>query len=125
MLIAEVLCGLAAAVCAALGLWSLTRPAEDVVAQPARWVAPTQLAAAVMLAAGAAVALAAPRPIALVLVSVSVAGAIGTIAAGSWQSARCALRREAIGCSGHCASCTLADCAAASITADVDRMGGQ
>jgi hypothetical protein len=37
-------------------------------------------------------------------------GAIGTVAAGSWQTARYALRREeaSAGCGGVCAACTLA-----------------
>jgi hypothetical protein len=79
-----------------------------------RSVAPPQLAAAIMLAAGGTVALAAPRNITLhvvgVCVGVCVAGAVGTVAAGSWQSARYALRREAAAasCGGECATCTLA-----------------
>ena len=59
-----------------------------------RSVAPPQLAAAVMLAAGGAVALAAPTGTALTVVCVCIVGAIGTVAAGSWQTARYALRRE-------------------------------
>ncbi|PRC61073.1 hypothetical protein C6A85_12885, partial [Mycobacterium sp. ITM-2017-0098] len=77
----------AAVVTAALGVWSLTRrPSVDFVQQVLRAVAPTQLAAAVMLAAGGVVALAADPTIALVALVVSVAGAIGTVAAGCWQS---------------------------------------
>jgi hypothetical protein len=51
MLIAAVLCLCAAVAIAALGLWLLTRPrtADDPVRQVLRAVAPTQLAAAVML----------------------------------------------------------------------------
>ncbi|EUA08134.1 hypothetical protein I546_5013 [Mycobacterium kansasii 732] len=75
-------------------------------------MAPTQFAAAVMLAAGGVVALAASASAALVVVIVCVAGALGTLAAGSWQSARYALRREAVrpdaaDCGGSCAGCTL------------------
>ncbi len=66
MLIAAVLCLCAAVATAGLGLWLLTRPvAADPVRQVLRAVAPTQLAAAVMLAAGGVVALsarAADRP---------------------------------------------------------------
>lgn len=105
----------AAGVLAAHGLWSLLRPvATDTPRLVMRSVAPPQLAAAVMLAAGGAVALAAPRNTALqvvgVCLGVCVAGAVGTVAAGSWQSARYALRREAAaaGCGGECATCTLA-----------------
>jgi hypothetical protein len=48
----------------------------------------------------------------LVVVIVCIVGAIGTLAAGSLQSARYALRREAVatevtGCAGGCAVCTL------------------
>ena len=57
-------------------------------------MAPTQLAAAVMLAAGGVVALAASPHTALVVPIVCVAGAFGTLAAGSWQSARFALREK-------------------------------
>ncbi|ORV18648.1 hypothetical protein [Mycobacterium celatum] len=104
MLIAGILCLGAAIACAVLGLRSLSRPGVVL-----RSVAPTQLAAAVILAAGGAVALAGPRPAAVVLVGVCVLGALGTVAAGSWQSARYALRREATpaGCGGGCAACTL------------------
>lgn len=110
MLIAGILCMGTAIACAALGLWSLSRPgADDTVRQATRSVAPTQLAAAVMLAAGGAVALAGPRPAAVVLVGVCVVGAVGTVAAGSWQSARYALRRQETPtvCGGQCAACTL------------------
>lgn len=75
-------------------------------------MAPTQLAAAVMLAAGGVVALAASPQTALVVVIVCIVGAFGTLATGSFQSARYALRRETAvantaGCAGSCASCTL------------------
>jgi hypothetical protein len=115
MLIAGALCVCAAVVMAARGLWSLSRSvAPDTARVVTRTLAPPQLAAAVMLAAGGAVALAAPRATALpligVCVGVCIAGAVGTVAVGSWQSARYALRREAAtaSCGGGCATCTLA-----------------
>jgi hypothetical protein len=69
--------------------------------------APTQLAAGIMLASGGAVALVAPHTAVLIVV-ICVAGAIGTVAAGSWQSARYILRREGVPlqCGGSCAGCT-------------------
>jgi hypothetical protein len=113
MLIAGVLCVCAAVVIAALGLRSLVRPA-DTTRLVMRSVAPPQLAAAVMLAAGGTVALAAPQDATLrvvgVCLGVCIVGAVGTVAAGSWQAARYALRRDAsaAGCGGDCAACTLA-----------------
>ena len=114
MLIAGVLCVCAAVVMAARALWSLSRSvAPDTTQVVMRTVAPPQLAAAVMLAAGGAVAIAAPRDAALavvgVCVGVCIVGAVGTVAVGSWQSARYALRREAAAadCGGACATCTL------------------
>ena len=77
----------AAVVLAVLGLWWLTRTgSSDATGLAMRPVAPPQLAAAVMLAAG------------------------GTIAAGLWQTARYSLRSEVAttGCGGGCAACTLA-----------------
>ncbi len=77
-----------------------------------RTVAPPQLAAAVMLAAGGTVSLAAQHGVALPLVGVCLAvcivGAVGTVGVGAWHSARYALRREAASCEGVCATCTLA-----------------
>ena len=111
MLIAGVLCGCAAMLLAVLGLWSLARPvASDTSGLVMRSVAPPQLAAAVMLAAGGTVALAAPQSTALSVLCVCIVGAVGTVAAGSWQTARYALRREAAAasCVGGCAACTLA-----------------
>ena len=110
MQIAAVLCLCAAVVTAAIGMWLLRRPvAGDPVREVLRAVAPTQLAAAVMLAAGGAAALAAPPATALVVVVVCVFGAVGTVAAGCWQSAKVVARKEAAagGCAGACASCTL------------------
>ena len=109
---AAVLCWCAAAVTAALGLWLLMRPhAADPVRQVLRTVAPTQLAAAMMLAAGGVAAISAPPGTGLVVVIVCVLGAIGTFAAGCWQSAKMVTASQAVeaggGCAGSCASCTL------------------
>jgi hypothetical protein len=110
MLIAGVLCLCAAVVSAAFGLRSLSRahPA-DVNAQVLRAVAPTQLAAAVMLVAGGVVALAADARTGLLVVIVCVLGAVGTVAAGSYQGVRFAVRKAEApaDCAGSCASCTL------------------
>jgi hypothetical protein len=108
MLIAGVVCLCAAVVSATFGLWSFARPSgTDAGLVLRRAQAPTQLAAGVMLGSGGAVALAAPRTAALVVV-ICVAGAVGTVAAGSWQTARFAVRRQAvpIQCGGSCARCT-------------------
>jgi hypothetical protein len=109
MLIAAVLCLCAAAATTALGLWSLARPrVGDPVAQLLRTVAPTQLAAATMLTAGGVVALATPPSTGLLVLVVCVIGAIGTVAAGCYQSAKVVAQREAAAsCTGSCASCTL------------------
>lgn len=88
------------------GLWTLTRaPAADLTGQVMRAVAPTQIAAAVMLAAGGISALAAPPRIGLIGLIAGAIGAIGTIAAGSWQGARYAARREAAGGCGSGDGC--------------------
>lgn len=112
MLIAALLILCAAAVTAALALWSLARiPADDPDKQVLRAVAPTQLAGAVMLATGGAVALAAPTHVGVLLLVICVVGAVGTIAAGCYQSAKAVARREVVdaeaSCAGACASCTL------------------
>jgi hypothetical protein len=110
MLIAGVLCVCVAVLMAVLGFWSLARPAStDTATLLMRSVAPPQLAAAIMLAAGGAVALGAQHGTALPVVIVCILGAIGTVAAGSWQTARFALRHEeaAAACSGSCAACPL------------------
>jgi hypothetical protein len=112
MLVAGVLCMCAAAVILVLGARALARPAPAGGAQQVlRAVAPTQLAAAVMLAAGGVVALSRQPSIGLLVLCV--AGAFGTVAAGAWQRARyphARLRREAT-CqrSGdlRCAACSL------------------
>lgn len=107
MLIAGVLCLVAALASAGFGAWALLRPAADTTQLVLRAVAPAQLAAAVMLVAGGAVALARPANGAVV-VMVCVAGALGTLAAGSWQGARFAAQHQtAAGCGGDCAACTL------------------
>ena len=109
MLIAGVLCMCAAVAAAAFGSWSLAHnQSPDTTALALRAMAPTQLAAAVMLAPGGVVALSASPHTALVVLIVCVAGALGTLAAGSWQSARFALSQNAAapGCGGNCAGCT-------------------
>ena len=69
MVIAGVLCMCAAVASAGFGTWSLSRPAVvDTSALALRALAPTQLAAAIMLAAGGVVALAASPQTALVVV---------------------------------------------------------
>ncbi|HZC51661.1 MAG TPA: hypothetical protein VE441_04075 [Mycobacterium sp.] len=111
MLIAGVVCVCAAVASAGFGTWSLSHSQTVGTMQLAlRALAPTQLAVAIMLAAGGVVALAASPQTALVVVIVCAVGAFGTLAAGSWQSARFALRREAVsaGCAGNCAMCTQA-----------------
>jgi aspartate aminotransferase-like enzyme len=109
MLIAGVLSMCAALASAAFGARSLSHNrAVDATQLALRAMAPTQFAAAVMLAAGGVVALAASPPTALVLLIVCVAGAFGTLATGSCQSARFAVRQQAAspGCGGHCAVCS-------------------
>ncbi|WP_299558379.1 hypothetical protein [uncultured Mycolicibacterium sp.] len=113
MFIAAVLCLCAAVATAGLGLWSLTRPRSgDPNRQLLRMVAPTQLAGAVMLAAGGAVALVAPDRIGLLALLLGVVGALATIGAGCWQGAKTAAALQAAatadeGCAGSCAACTL------------------
>ena len=115
MLIAGVLCLCAAAASAVLGARALARPAPAYGTQKVlRAVAPTQLAAAVMLAAGGVVALSSQPSIGLL--GLCVAGAMGAVAAGVWQGARyahatlpasdspTACRRSG---DQPCASCTL------------------
>lgn len=109
MLIAGVLCLGAAVVVAALGLSPLFRPpGTEVADQVRRAVAPTRLAAALMFAAGGMAALAAEPPTALLVLIVCAVGAVGTIAAGSWQAARFALDHAptpSSDCAGSCGSC--------------------
>ncbi|WP_193045315.1 hypothetical protein [Mycolicibacterium baixiangningiae] len=112
MVVAAVLCLCAGVAVGILGLWLLTRPADDPRRQILRTVAPTQLAAAVMLAAGGVVALAAPHETGVLAVIACVVGAVATVAAGCWQSAKVVARSEAAApvdadCAGACASCAL------------------
>jgi hypothetical protein len=131
MLIAAVLCLCAAAAVAVTGTWLLARPQPgDPVRQVLRSIAPTQLAAAVMLAAGGAAAFSAPAGADVLLLILCVAGAIGTIAAGCYQAAKLVALKEASqqccqdspaephqemasvttgadGCAGSCAACAL------------------
>lgn len=89
------------------GLRTLRRPAVDVTGQVLRAVVPTQFAAAVILGAGGAVAIALPATTGLVVLIVCIIGAVGTVAAGSWRTARFAAARESeqAGCGGGCAGC--------------------
>ena len=104
MTVAAVVCLGLAVLIGGSRLWTLNhRPGVDLTGQVMRAVAPTQLAAAVMLVVGAVLALAAPATIGTIGLIGGVAGAIGTIAAGSWQGARYAARREA-GAGGGCGS---------------------
>ena len=109
MLIAGVLCLCAAAASAVLGARALARPVAAAGPQAVlRTVAPTQLAAAVMLAAGGVVAVSNHASVGLL--ALCVAGAVGTVAAGAWQGARAALAHERAcqrGGEGPCATCTL------------------
>lgn len=109
MLIAAMLCLCAAVATAAGGVWVLSRPRSgDPRDQVLRAVAPTQFAAAAMLAAGGAVALSARPDTAIVVVIVCAVGAVCTVAAGCWQSAKVIARSPAtVSCGGTCASCTL------------------
>lgn len=113
MVFVAVLCLCAAVAVGAVGLWLLTRPrSDDPRQQILRAVAPTQLAAAVMLAAGGVVALAAPPGTGVLAVVACFVGAVGTVAAGCWQSAKVVARSEASAaaeadCAGSCASCVL------------------
>ncbi len=118
MLFAAVGCLCAAAVTAALGAWTLSRPGSgDFVRQVLRAVAPTQLAAAVMLAVAGVVALSTQPETGVLVVVVCVVGAIATVAAGCWKSAKFVAAGAgapstcggaSVGCGqGACATCTL------------------
>ncbi|RDH75674.1 hypothetical protein DVS77_25680 [Mycolicibacterium moriokaense] len=118
MLVAAVGCLLAAFATAALGVWTLTRPrSADMVRQVLRAVAPTQLAAAAMLTVAGVVALSSQPETGLVVLLVCVIGAVATVAAGCWQSAKFVAARAGAGAScaspaggcaaGACATCTL------------------
>ena len=110
MIVGAVVCLGLAVLIGGSGLWTLARtPGVDVTGQVLRAVAPTQIAAAVMLAAGAIVALTARGQIGAIALVTGFLGAVATIAAGSWQGARYAARREATadGCGAGegCGSC--------------------
>jgi hypothetical protein len=113
MVIAAALCLCAAIAVAGTGMWLLARPrSADPLRQTLRAVAPTQLAAAVMLAAGGVVALAGPPLTGALAVAACVVGAVATVAAGCWQSAKAMMSGPAVGtpepdCAGSCASCVL------------------
>jgi hypothetical protein len=114
MVVVAVLCLCAAVAIAGMGVWLLGVPAPaDPRREVLRGVAPTQLAAAAMLAAGGAVALSSRPDTALLVVIVCIIGAVGTVAAGCWQAAKVIASRaaassaEADGCGGACATCTL------------------
>jgi hypothetical protein len=113
MLVAGVLCLTAAVVFMASGVRALARTAPATGAQLVlRAVAPTQLAAAVMLAAGGVVALSGQPSVGLL--ALCVAGALGTVGAGAWQGARymhAGTARDSKHCEGYgemrCAACAL------------------
>ena len=118
MFFAAVGCLCAAAATATLGGWTLSRPrSADAVRQVLRAVAPTQLAAAAMLAVAGVVALSAQPETGVLVVIVCVVGAVATVAAGCWQSAKFVAARAgapsacagaSAGCgSGACGTCTL------------------
>ena len=108
MVIGGVVCLCLAVLAGSSGLWTLTRPPRmDVTGQVLRAVVPTQFAAAVILTAGGVVALATPAGTGFVVMIVCLVGALGTVAAGSWKTARYAVRRAEVGgCGGTCAGCS-------------------
>lgn len=115
MLIVGVLCLSVAIVLLAIGARTLTRPrTADPEQLVLRAVAPTQLAAGVILGIAAVVMLAGPPPVALLAVIIGVTGALGTLAAGFWQGARYAALQPAIAPAAGCgAGCGCADSSAA------------
>lgn len=109
MLIVGVLCVAAALVSLALGVRTLLRPRSgDPEQLVLRAIAPAQLAVGVILGAGGAIAIAGPPAVALLAVIICVTGALGILAAGSWQGARYAARLQDEqaaapgGCGGEC-----------------------
>ena len=112
MLIAGVLCLIAAALLSASALMTLRtrgQSVHDLRWQARRSLVPTQLAAAAMMTVGALLALTAGAH-ALPLVVVAAAGGIGTVAVGAWQAGRRAVEladAEPAGCAGSCGTCTL------------------
>ena len=113
MFVVAVLCWCAALALTGFGVWLLVRPRSADPAQSVlRGVAPTQLAAAAMLASGGTAAVSSHPDTALVVVVVCVIGAVGTVAAGCWQAAKVLAATqssaEAVGsCGSACATCTL------------------
>ncbi|MCB0930851.1 MAG: hypothetical protein KDB71_02990 [Mycobacterium sp.] len=111
MVIGAIVCLVLAILVGGSGLWTLRRPAgPDVTSQVIRLVAPTQLAAAIMLAAAGVLALAAPARLGMIGLICGIVGAVATVAAGSWQGARYAARRQAAapgcGSGGGCGGCS-------------------
>jgi hypothetical protein len=99
MVVAAVVCLGLAVLIGGSGLWTLRRPVPaDLTGKVLRAVAPTQVAAGVMLAAGGIVGLAAPSRIGLIGLIVGVVGAVATVGAGSWQGARYAASQQGGGC---------------------------
>ena len=106
MVVAAVVCLGLAVLIGGSGLRTLRRPAPaDLTGQVLRAVAPTQVAAGVMLAAAGVAALIAPTRIGLIAVIVGVVGAIATVGAGSWQAGRFAESRQNTGGCGSGAGC--------------------
>lgn len=107
MLIVGVLCLAVAIVLLAIGARSLIRPSTgDPEQLVLRAVAPTQLAAGIILGVGAMVMLTGPPSVALLALIIGVTGALGTLAAGFWQGARyAALQSAAVAPTGCGAGC--------------------
>jgi hypothetical protein len=106
MVVAAVVCLGLAVLIGGSGLWTLRRPAPaDLTGVVLRAVAPTQVAASVMLAAGGVIGLAAPHRIGLIGLIVAVVGAVATIGAGSWQGARYVERKQSAGGCGSGEGC--------------------
>jgi len=112
MVVAAVISLLVAALVGGSGLWTMSRGSTggDVNTAVQRLVAPTQLAAAVMLTGGGVMALAAPGRAGVLALILGGIGAVVTVAVGSWRGAHYAVRRQAAGgcgSGGGCAGCEL------------------
>jgi hypothetical protein len=125
MLIAAALCLCAAVAIGIAGLWQLAGPrAGEPAQQVLRAVAPTQLAASVMLAAAGVAALSMRPETGVLVMIVCVVGGVATVAAGCWQCAKVAAASAAksaaarlgappacegaaADCGAVCAGCTL------------------
>ncbi|OBK77413.1 hypothetical protein [Mycobacterium sp. 1274761.0] len=117
MFFAAVGCLCAALATAALGGWTLSRPCSaDMVAQVLRAVAPTQLAAAAMLAVAGVVALSTQPDTGVVVLIVCVIGAVTTVAAGCWQSAKFVAAREGAACGSAASGCGTGACATCALS---------